>query len=225
MSEQKPQYIGQFESVENNKPRTLVGTPFSGTPVAVPPATPTAPKQEEKSTETAEEDAASKLLKAPTKEELAEQYAAGLAAVGLTLEDARYIMDEVLFKEMYTETFEIGRGVTATFRTRTYTDTQRILRIIEAEAPRIPMHYNDILARCNLAASLVTYNGRSFPKPVQTEKMSTDAFRELEETAFHTCLTYVIQLPTPVTTRLMHLLSKFDAKLYAVFADGAPADF
>jgi hypothetical protein len=87
------------------------------------------------------------------------------------------------------------------------------------------MHYNDILARCNLAASLVAYNGKPFTRPERSEKMTLEAFKELEENSFQERLTYVIQLPTPITTRLMRLLGKFDAKVYAVFEDGAPADF
>lgn len=227
METKNPPIIGEFESVPNNRPRKVEPL-LTPSPVA-PPSAPTE-KQSAEGTVTASDvakvaGALEEALRPLTPEEKAKRYLEGLAMVGVTQEEARSILDSVLFNEYYEETVTIGRGVTAVIRTRTYNDTQRMLRILEAEAPKMPVHYNDILARCNVAASLVEYNQKKFTAPVRSDGMSRDAFKKLEEEAFHDKVEYVLQLPTPVMSKLMNMVALFDSKILAVFDEGAPEDF
>lgn len=225
MTDKPPTLIGEFESVPNNKPRKIEAQMTPARPA------PTAPPAKSPDAGTGKEEAAQALvdlaeaLRPLTPEEKAKRYLEGLAAVELSQGEARAILDAVLFNDYYEETLEVARGVMATLRTRTYTDTQRMLRMVEAEAPQIPTHYNDILARCNVAASLVEYNKKRFSMPIRTEDMTRDAFRKLEEEAFQDRLEYVMNLPTPVMAKLMNMVAKFDNKIFAVFEEGAPEDF
>jgi hypothetical protein len=221
MTDKTPTIIGEFESVPNNKPRKIEAQ-MTPPPAAPTPAPEGAPSKEDATKALSD---LAEALRPPTPEEKAKRYLEGLSAVGVTQGEARAILDAVLFNDYYEEIVEIGRGVVAVIRTRTYTDTQRMLRMAEAEAPQIPRHYNDILARCNVAASLVEYNKERFSVPVKTEGMTRDAFKKLEEEAFQDKLEYLMNLPTPVVTKLIYHVSRFDEKILAVFEEGAPEDF
>lgn len=221
MTEKTPTIIGEFESVPNNKQRKIESQMTSTSATVLAPSEQAPSKEDAVKALTNLEEA----LRPPTPEEKAKRYLEGLAAVGVTQGEARAILDAVLFNDYYEETVEIGRGVVAVIRTRTYTDTQRMLRMAEAEAPQIPRHYNDILARCNVAASLVEYNKKRFNTPVRTDGMTRDAFKKLEEEAFQDKLEYLLYLPTPVVTKLIYHVSRFDDKILAVFEEGAPEDF
>jgi hypothetical protein len=219
MTDSQHNIIGKFESAEGNKLRHQAPATLQAKPQPQPEPKPEA----EKSAGEAAKEAEKKIP--TTAEERAKLYLEGLKAVEVTQEEARIMLDKVLFNDMYEETVELGRGVTAIVRTRTYTDTQRMLRIVEAENPTSPTHYNDILSRCNLAASLVEYRGQKMVQPALTENMTYDARKEEIERAFHARLEFVMSLPTPVAARLMDCVAKFDSKVYAVFSEGAPSDF
>ena len=101
-------------------------------------------------------------LKPLTPEEKATKYLEGLDVVGLTQEEARDIMDQVLFGGGYEKEYKISAKMFVVFRSRTGVDTQRMLRLVEAEAPRMPMHVDDIIGRVNIAASLRRYGKQEF---------------------------------------------------------------
>lgn len=177
---------------------------------------------EEKMREVVKE--ANKELSPPSPEEQAKRYLEGLSQVGVTQEEARKIMDCVLFQEEYSEELKLGHGVMVVLRTRNYADTQRMLRLVEAEAPQMPMHVNDIIARCNVSASLERYKDTEFRFPKKDRKNLEKSEKDIED-AFYERLDFVMGLPTPVVSRLMELVAIFDNRLFAVFAEGAPENF
>jgi hypothetical protein len=154
-------------------------------------------------------------IKEGTPEGVAETYEGGLASVGLNLADARRIMEEILVKNCYQETFHI-QSLPVTLRTRSYHDTVRLHHFMTAENPAYQASIQDVIARHNLAASLVKYGDKEFDFP-EDEKAA--------ETAFDTRMQFIEMRNALVVGRLMKLVYDFDNKMAKVFADGAPQDF
>jgi hypothetical protein len=155
-----------------------------------------------------------------TSEELHEQYLEGLDQVGLDLVGARAIMESVLIKGFYEESFRIG-PLTAKLRTRSYADTLRAQRYLETESPTYHANVNDLVARYNVAASLAQWGDNIFAHPED----NPDHDDALIESEFNKRLRFVLGRPAIVTAKLMELVYKFDLKVAAVFAEGAPQDF
>jgi hypothetical protein len=154
-------------------------------------------------------------LKEGTAEGIAETYEGGLASVGLTLADARRIMEEILVDNCYQETVYIA-SLPVTLRTRSYHDTVRLHRFMTAENPAYQASIQDVIARHNLAASLTKYGDKEFDFP-DDEKLA--------ETAFDKRMQFIETRNALVVGRLMKLVYDFDNKMTKVFADGAPQDF
>lgn len=159
-------------------------------------------------------------LRPLTAEEKAKMYIKGLELVGLTQDEARAIMDKILFEGHYSEEYTLGGKLPVVLRTRVYSDVERSMRYAEVEAPRIPSHLNDILARYNLAASLERYGDKHFEFPE-----GADATPEKIEEAFEKRYNFVMSLNTPIAGRLHNFIVEFDQKMNAVLADGAPENF
>jgi hypothetical protein len=163
-----------------------------------------------------EMNAPKKEVKPTTPEELEEQYKEGLEGVGLDITGARAIMEGILIKNFYEESYRIG-PLPIKLRTRTYSDTLRAQQHLEVENPTYNMSVNDLVARYNVAASLSQYGDRKFEFP-------EEAGAEVEK-AFQQRLAFVMARPAIVMAKLMELAYKFDIKMAAVFAEGAPQDF
>lgn len=157
---------------------------------------------------------------APSEEEApqASTYEQGVLAAGLTMVQAREIMEAVLVGGQYEEVAKVG-PVRVKLRTRLYQDTLRTLRYLELEKPTYAAGINDVIARYNVAASLVSYGDRVFA-------VTAPGAKEAElDAAFHERLTFLIGLPQVAAQRLVDEVYKFDERLRAVFAEGAPEDF
>lgn len=205
--------IGQFE-----------GTQMKGPPQNSPrlprkeeaPATPDPEDQKIQETmDIVDKDILNPMMKEGTPEQKIETYEEGLAKVGLTLADARSIMEQILINNFYEETHYI-QSLPVTFRTRSYHDTVRLHQFLTAESPVYQASVQDLIARHNLAAALKKYGDREFEFP--------DDIKEAEK-AFDKRMDFVETRVEHVVTRLMKLVYKFDEKLTKVFADGAPQDF
>lgn len=196
MEENGAALVGQFKGPKDNSPR--VSKPTEDTPE----------KTEEK-----KEDA--------TPVDKAKAYQEGLEAAGIKVEEAREILDDVLFKQGYNEVVKVGGKLPVTLRTRVYNDSQRVMHFLESEAPTFPMHVSDLVARYNVAASLGAYGDKVFEFPIEEGKVTV---QDVED-AFHVRLRFIMALPTPVIDRLITLTGDFDRKVAAAFADGAPEDF
>lgn len=227
MSEKQPPMIGEFSGPPNNQRRTP-DLQRNAPPVEdAPRATADAPNP----ASAGDTDAASRALEEqehsdepPSPEEKADTYLKGLEAVGVSQDEARQIMSDVLFGSGYQCTYNISREVQVVFRTRNYEDTQRTMRLIENEAPQMPMHVTDLLSRFNAAASLERFGETVFEFPTRDSSKMRESEKAIED-AFYKRLDFVMQLATPVVHRLMTHLATFDSVLFAVFAEGAPEDF
>jgi len=155
-----------------------------------------------------------------TTEEKEQAYLTGLKEVGLSIEKARSIMEQVLIKGYYEEAERIG-PITVRIRTRSYNDTLRAQRYLEAENPTYNMNVQDLVARYNIAASLVQYGDNTFYHPEDDPSASTDNI----ESAFADRLRFVMGRPAIVVSKLMALVYQFDLKIASVFSEGAPQDF
>lgn len=148
-----------------------------------------------------------------------EQYEKNLVEFGITLRDARHIMEQMVTKGFYEEDFKVG-PITCTLRTRVYEDLIRTQRLLEIERPEYASAVQEMLNRYNTAASLVRYGEYTFDHPdamVATEKDIEDAF----EKRMH----FVKRLPQLVSVKVMQFSYEFDRKMIAVFGEGAPQDF
>lgn len=219
MPEQKKvPLIGQFSGPPGNAPRSPVELPRKAPLETAEPVMPSVAAAVADAGETAQSEEQPKRPK--TAQEKAEDYLKGLESVGLTPVGARGILQQVLVNEKYEETFPMG-PIKVTIRTRSYKDAMRTLRYLELEKPTYAMGINDVLARYNMAASLVAYGENQFEHPSKKE----GATEEEVEAAYDQRLNFVIELPTVALQKLMQITHDFDTKINAVFAEGAPEDF
>jgi len=202
-------FDGQARGPQQNSPRVPRKEPPSGEP------NDPADKAVQETMDIVDKQILEPMIKEGTPEGVAETYEEGLKKVGLTLADARAIMEQVLVNNFYEETYYI-QSLPVTFRTRSYHDTVRLHKFLTAESPVYQASIQDLIARHNLAAALKKYGDREFAFPDDASK-AEDAFDER--------MTFVESRVEHVTTRLMKLAYKFDEKLTKVFADGAPQDF
>jgi len=140
---------------------------------------------------------------------------------GLTIEKARIIRDNMLFNHFHEETYMLGNKLPVVLRTRVYGDAQRAMRRLEVEAPSYAMAINDLVAHCNMAASLSKYGDTTFKLYTPKDKASDEDI----EKSFEERSKFLVQLPTTLLDRIMQYAEKFDLMIAAVFADGAPEDF
>ena len=207
MAEQKkaPLIGADFSGPKGNAPRT---SPLQSKDVELEPTIEEIIKQEEEPEE--------------EKKDVVKEYRERLVELMIAPEEARKMLDDILFGGGYEEEFLIGGKLKITLRTRKYRDLQRTLRYIDNEAPLSPTHINDLVARHNTAASLAIYNERtfSFPNPEEDGVGHEDV-----ETAFQKRFEFINNLDAPIIERVIAKTAEFDTKVAAVLAEGAPEDF
>jgi len=148
-----------------------------------------------------------------------ETYEERLKEVGVTKEQAAFIVDEVLLKGCYSEEISLTSRVSVKFRTRLYRDTQRMQSYLEVSRPTYEAHYSEIVFKYSLAAALEKFGADVFKHPT---KASTGD--EIEK-SFQTRLTYVENLPD-ITLRLLYTkLGRFDRKIRVCLEEGAIENF
>lgn len=208
MTEKKvnPPLIGDFSGPQNNAPRKSPELQRKDDPQTADAAIKEVAETQQARRENEERN------RVPSYEE-------GLKEAGISLKEARVIIDSILFQQFYSETIQLSKQFEVVFRTRLYEDNIRAMKYLEVENPSYPQSINDLLARYNLAASLLQYGETSFEFP------SKDTTKEQEEKLFDIRLQFVKRLPIPVIMRLLAELNKFDYKVSAALADGAPEDF
>ena len=207
-SEEKPTgapLIGEFSGPRGNKPRTSQRVDDEVKAL------------EDLQRNVAEEDPPVKENEKTPEETYKEQ----LKKNNLTLEKARLIRDNMLFEHFHEETYLLGNKLPVVLRTRDYGDAQRAMRKLESESPAYAMSINDLIAHCNMAASLSKYGKTSFqlftPADKATDEQREDSFEERSR--------FLVALPTTLVDSLMRYAEQFDAMIAAVFATGAPEDF
>lgn len=146
-------------------------------------------------------------------------YEERLKTVGVTREEAAKIIDAVLTKGFWSEEVHITKSLKARFRTRQQRDTKRAQNHLENMKPMYDAHYNAILHRFLVAASLEKFGQDVFDHPKR------DAASDVVEKAFADRLLYVESLGEPAYQLLLTKLSKFDYKLSVVLEEGAIENF
>ena len=190
--------IGDFRGTEQNKPR--------------PPPSVETPPEEKIAAPTDEQ--------APEKQEIlresdfltsAEKYRERLKNMSIELKEAEAIYDGVLTKGYYEEYVRLRGSQRAVFRTRMYDDHLRLQTVLEMQKPQLAISQDELITRYNLAASLYEWGG----KPLKHET----------DDDFDAVMVLLKKMPSPIFSVLSRELSKFDAKVMAVFAEGADENF
>lgn len=199
--------IGDFRGTEQNKPRPP--------PAATEAASLTAQTANTQAIETTETTPAAKMAAEVTKDldllTPAEKYREQLKLMKIDLKEAESIYDGVLTKGYYEEYIRLRGNQRAVFRTRMYDDHLRLQTVLEMQKPQLAISQDELITRYNLAASLYEWNG----KPLKHD--TDDDFDEV--------MKIVKKFPAPVFSLLQRELAKFDAKVMAVFSEGADENF
>lgn len=190
--------IGDFRGTEQNKPRS-------------PPAAPPTPTEEKDVTSEAPDAPAVELLKESDFLTPAEKYRERLKNLNIELKEAEAIYDGVLTKGYYEEYVRLRGAQRAVFRTRMYDDHLRLQTILEMQKPQLAISQDELITRYNLAASLYEWGG----KPLKHDS----------DNDFDAIMVLLKKMPSPIFSVLSRELSKFDAKVMAVFAEGADENF
>lgn len=191
--------IGDFRSTAENKPRVKA---------------PEEPKPEPaESKDTTEAEKAEALVDEIQADFLtpAERYREQLKKLNIDMAEATTIYDAVLGKGYYEEYVRLRGDNRAVFRTRTYEDHLRLQTALEFKKPQLAISQDELITRYNLAASLYEWNGKQLPHDTDDD--------------YDKVMILLRKMPAPLFTVLSRELSKFDAKIMAVFDEGADANF
>lgn len=147
-------------------------------------------------------------------------YQTRLREAGIAPEKAAAIIDSVLQRGFHSEVIPIRKeGFEARFRTRTTRDLHRAQVFLEATRPSYEVHYQDILTRYLLAASLEQMGADKFEHP------SRDATPDVIERLFTLRLSYVNTMAEPAYRLLSRKLAEFDRRIALVLEEGAIENF
>lgn len=149
-----------------------------------------------------------------------QSYEDALREAGISREKASEIVDAVLLRGHYAEDIPITKAIRARFRTRSARDTKRAQDMIEQQRLTYEVHYNELLSRYLLAASLEGFG---------TDKLEHVAGKTAKlddiEKAYKSRLTYVEDLPDPALRILFVKLAKFDNMISTVLKEGSIENF
>jgi hypothetical protein len=150
----------------------------------------------------------------------AERWEAGLKDAKLSKESAYEIIRAILRKGYWEKEYSIWNGeLTATFRTRDRYHVHRVRRALEALADRTEFAISQAVFSCNLAGSLMAFQGKELPHP----ELGTP--RVAVEEAYKIRYDFVDALQAPVTDQLTVALAHFDALVAAATQEGAAQGF
>ncbi len=156
-------------------------------------------------------DAAAEQLEAAIKqvsESSEKTYQERLKEHKVTLDEARKIVDKIMTTGVYERTYQLTAQTSVTFRSRDLGDQERTQNTLEDQQPQFMGTVNMIMAKYNLAASLVELAGNKF---------SDD---DVEK-----ALTFVSRLPHVLFNVLVAKLSSFDELVLTVMDEGAIENF
>lgn len=134
-------------------------------------------------------------------------------------EKAARIVDDLLTKGYYEESFSISKKRHVVLRTRERRDAIRLEGVTNARMPLLASTVDELTTRYNLAASLAEYNEKrfSFPSPdtesAKVEEMFDERMRAVET------------LPDPMFYKLTQKLAIFDRMIAAVMREGVAENF
>ena len=146
--------------------------------------------------------AAPAIAKTPYEEWLEE-----IAEAKLSREEAARIVDAILTKGYYEESYRVNKTL-FTLRTRSTADADRTMEIIHEQRPSSTAHYSHLVSRINTASSLSKFGSTSFSHtpPAQNNRAALDL--EWKER-----YRFITALPSPVFYLLTQILQRFDNKV------------
>lgn len=148
-----------------------------------------------------------------------EDYKKHLEEHDITAEEAARIVDDMMTKGFYEETFKLSKTRYCKLRTRSHRDTIRLQLAMEVQRPLFQESLDELQARYNMAASLSAYNGEEyyFPAPNDSQEKVDKLFDER--------LKAVEYMPAPLFSAVSLHLAKFDQKIIAVLRPGVAENF
>lgn len=184
------------------------------TPAAEPPSSPTeeALKAAERRLETdAQKDEA--VLKPM------QSYEDKLKEAGVSKEEAAEIVDSVLLKGHYSKEYSITKRIKVRFRTRNARDTRRAQDMLESMRLTMATHYNEMLGRYLLAASLEMFGNDKLEHP------GKDAKSDDIEKSYAARLSYIENMSDPALRIAFDKLRVFDNMISVVLEEGTIENF
>jgi hypothetical protein len=142
-----------------------------------------------------------------------------LKEVKVTKEQAADIIDSVLMKGYWSETVPVTSRINLKLRTRSARDVRRIQDYLEVHRPVYDAHYQEIMGRMTLAASLEQFGKDVFSFP------GKEAKPEDYEDAFQKRAQYIEGLADPALRLLFMKLWTFDEKIRVVLSEGTIENF
>lgn len=127
---------------------------------------------------------------------------------GLSMDEALDIVNAILDNGYYEKAYRVTPRWEVVFRTRTTADQDRVLRRIEDANPQFPATVTQILAKYNLAASMIRFKGIDFSKKDFDERLK-----------------FVMNLPEVMLRVLSGKLARFDQLMLDVLDEGAIQNF
>lgn len=134
-----------------------------------------------------------------------------LKEVECTKEKANKIIDAILTKGYYEETYKITNKAAVTFRTRSFDHQERVQKAIENENPQFMGTVSLMMTKYNLAASLA--------------KLGNTQFDPSEDGNYTKAFAFISKLPYMLFNVLVQKLSKFDRLVLTVMDEGALENF
>ncbi len=194
-----PLQIGNFKPIDTPAP--------TATEAATPPATAPVIDAGAQALEALESKLADETLTP------AEKYRKRLSDADITIEEASAVFDDLLARGFYEKVVTI-KGRQAVLRTRAYEDHLRSVSAVEIASPRYSSTQDELQARYNLAASLISWNGVTY------KTANGDVEKE-----FNTTMAALKRMPAPIYALLLAELAQFDAKMFVIFSEGALENF
>ncbi len=130
-----------------------------------------------------------------------------LKDANISKQEAAKVLDSILTRGIYEEVYKYGPTVFK-FRTRTATDADRVIEMLQEFEPRTSVALQHLITRINVASSLSSYGDRVF-----SFSLNTDNNRALLDTEFNERYLFISNIPQPVFFAMTQVLEKFDKKV------------
>jgi len=127
--------------------------------------------------------------------------------MGLPMEEAAKILDAVMSRGFYEESYRLA-GRVFKLRTRTTVDGDRLIEMLRELRPDNNAVLTHLVARINLASSLSTFGNEAFP-----HTYPSDDNRNVLDAEWKSRWSYTSSLPQPIFLAVTQTLQNFDEKV------------
>ncbi len=125
----------------------------------------------------------------------------------ISREEAARVLDSIVTRGIYEETYKYGQ-IIFKLRTRTATDADRVVEMLQEFEPRTTVALQHLVSRINVASSLSSYGDKVFSFTPNSENNRAEL--DLE---FNTRYQFISNIPQPVFFAITQVLEKFDKKV------------